>query len=102
MSISTSYEDVLEAKLGAERARVRELERECATLRADVRTLVQLGFELTNYISETDKSATGSIYGIEYAHKTLARIAAKQPPAPDPASALMDATFAALERKPNP
>lgn len=46
---------------------------------ADVRDLVQLGWELTNYISETDKSATGSIYGIEHAHKTIARVASVLP-----------------------
>lgn len=55
---------------------------------ADVRALVKLGRELTNYIYETDKSATGSIYGIEHAHKTIARVAIcpsapAEPPVPD-------------------
>lgn len=47
---------------------------------ADVRALVKLGWELTRHISETDTSATGSIYGIEYAHKTIAKVAAVLPP----------------------
>lgn len=52
----------------------------CVTLPIeDVRALVKLGWELTNYISETDKSATGSIYGIEHAHKTIARVASMLP-----------------------
>lgn len=46
---------------------------------ADVRALVKLAWEQTRYIEETDKSATGSIYGIEYADKTIARVAAKLP-----------------------
>lgn len=46
---------------------------------ADVRALVALGFELTEHIAETDKSATGSIYGIEHAHKTIARVASALP-----------------------
>lgn len=46
---------------------------------ADVRALVALGWELTNYISEADKSATGSIYGIEHAHKTIARVGSALP-----------------------
>jgi hypothetical protein len=37
---------------------------------ADVAALVKLAWELTRHIEETDKSATGSIYGIEYADKT--------------------------------
>lgn len=49
---------------------------------ADVRALVQLGWELTNHISETDKSATGSIYGIEHAHKTIAKVAVLVPREP--------------------
>lgn len=46
---------------------------------ADVRALVALGWELANYISETDKSTTGSIYGIEYAHKTISCVASLLP-----------------------
>lgn len=46
----------------------------------EVRALVKLAQEQTRYIEETDKSLTGSIYGIEYADKTIAKIAAKLPP----------------------
>jgi hypothetical protein len=42
---------------------------------ADVAALVKLAWELTRHIEETDKSATGSIYGIEYADKTIAKVA---------------------------
>jgi hypothetical protein len=41
---------------------------------ADVAALVKLAWELTRHIEETDKSATGSIYGIEYADKTIAKV----------------------------
>lgn len=52
------------------------MNRETITLPlADVQALVKLGWELTNYISQTDQSATGSIYGIEHAHKAIARVA---------------------------
>jgi hypothetical protein len=46
---------------------------------SDVAALVRLGWELTRYINETDTSATGSIYGIEHAHKTIAKVAARLP-----------------------
>jgi hypothetical protein len=46
---------------------------------ADVKALVVLAWELTRYVEENDRSATGSIYGIEYADKTTARVAAKLP-----------------------
>lgn len=46
---------------------------------SEVKALVQLGWELTNYIPETDNSATGSIYGIQYAHETIAKVAVKLP-----------------------
>ncbi len=45
----------------------------------DVAALVQLAWELTRHISQTDQSATGSIYGIEFAHKTIARVAVQMP-----------------------
>lgn len=50
---------------------------------ADVAALVQLAWELTRHISETDQSATGSIYGIEYAHKTIAKVAVRLPRSED-------------------
>ena len=46
---------------------------------ADVAKLVRLAQELVRYIEDTDTSATGSIYGIEYADKTIAKIAAQLP-----------------------
>jgi hypothetical protein len=46
---------------------------------ADVAALVKLAWEQTRYIEATDRSATGSIYGIEYADKTIARVAVKLP-----------------------
>lgn len=46
---------------------------------ADVAALVRLGWEMAEHIQDTDRSATGSIYGIEYAHKTIARVAVKIP-----------------------
>ena len=46
---------------------------------ADVLALVQLAQELTRYVEATDTSATGSIYGIEYADKTIARVAVRLP-----------------------
>lgn len=46
---------------------------------ADVRALVALAWEQTRYIEANDKSATGSIYGIEYADKTTARVASALP-----------------------
>jgi hypothetical protein len=44
--------------------------------RADVVALVKLAQEQTRYIEATDTSATGSIYGIEYADRTTAKVAA--------------------------
>lgn len=46
---------------------------------ADVRALVKLAWEMSNHIAETDQSATGSICGVEFAHRTIARVAAKLP-----------------------
>jgi hypothetical protein len=46
---------------------------------ADVAALVKLAWEQTRYIEATDNSATGSIYGIEYADKTIARVAVRLP-----------------------
>lgn len=47
---------------------------------ADVVALVLLAQEQTRWIEEHDRSATGSIYGIEYADKTIARVAVQLPP----------------------
>ena len=41
----------------------------------DLQKLVKLAQEQTRYIEANDKSTTGSIYGIEYADKTIAKIA---------------------------
>lgn len=46
---------------------------------SDVQALVELAWEQSHYISDTDQSATGSVYGLEYAHKTIARVAAQLP-----------------------
>lgn len=45
----------------------------------DVRKLVALAWDQTRYIEATDKSATGSVYGIEYADKTIAKVATQLP-----------------------
>lgn len=69
-----------------ERQRIEEraaiIDRHMATVTlplADLKALVDLAREQTRYIEETDKSATGSIYGIEYADKTIARVAVQLP-----------------------
>ncbi len=45
----------------------------------DVRELVLLAQSITRYVEAKDKTVTGSIYGIEYADKTIARVASKLP-----------------------
>ncbi len=41
----------------------------------EYRALIQLAFEQTRHIEATDTSATGSVYGIEYADKLTAKAA---------------------------
>lgn len=48
----------------------------------EVRALVALANELTRHIEATDKSATGSIYGIEYADRTIVGVSVLLPPSP--------------------
>lgn len=45
----------------------------------ELTALVRLAQEQTRYIKEMDRSLTGSIYGIEYADKTIAKIAVRLP-----------------------
>lgn len=45
----------------------------------ELTALVRLAQEQTRYIEEMDRSLTGSIYGIEYADKTIAKVAVRLP-----------------------
>lgn len=67
---------------------------------AEVRALVKLGWELAQYIRDTDTSATGSVYGMEYAHKTIARVAMLLPPVESTAE--LPATTIPADRMPKP
>lgn len=51
---------------------------------ADLVALVRLAQDQTRHIEATDASATGSIYGIEYADKTIAKVAVRLPTHPRP------------------
>lgn len=62
------------------RAELETLEAQIHVPREDLAALVRVAQEQTRYIEQTDKSATGSIYGIEYADKTIAKVAVRLNP----------------------